>query len=114
MGKRRKRLTMAKYAKKYASKRTALFNKGTEAVTTPSPTAVTIEAETVKIREPEVTTECALPEVTIECSMPPPAPVKTEAAPTPNALKEVAKPAQKKRRRRSSRKTKASTKKANS
>ena len=107
MGKRRKRLTLTKYAKKYASKRSALFN--TELVTTPPPEPVTVEIERVEKKEPEVTTECSLPE---------PEPVQeiTEPAPKPNALKEVATaPLKRKRRRRSSsRKAKASTKKANS
>ena len=73
MGKRRKRLTMTKYASKYAKKRTALFGNKVEPV----------EEQVVQVAEPEPTPE------------PKPAPVvedkvEPEQKPSrPNALKEI-------------------------
>ncbi len=73
MGKRRKRLTLPKYAKKYAKKRAALFGNKVEPV----------EEEIIQVTEPEPTPE------------PTPTPViegkaKPEQKPSrPNALKEV-------------------------
>jgi len=73
MGKRRKRLTMAKYASKYAKKRAAILGNKVKLV----------EKETIQVTEPEPVSS---PEpVTVVEEQPEP----EQKPPRPNALKEI-------------------------
>ena len=87
MGKRRKRMTMAKYAKKYATKRAAMAARRGE--TPPAPI----------VEEPVVETPTPEPEPVVQITEPEPEPepVVEEAKPKPkktlpNALNTKAKP----------------------
>jgi len=85
MGKRRKRLTMPKYAKKYAAKRAAIAALRGE--TPPAPA----------VEEPVVETPTPEPEPVVQITEPEPEPVVEEAKPKPkktlpNALNTKAKP----------------------
>ena len=85
MGKRRKRLTMPKYAKKYAAKRAAIAALRGE--TPPAPV----------VEEPVVETPTPKPEPVVEITEPEPEPAVEEVKPEPkktlpNALNTKAKP----------------------